>query len=365
LARRQLLHEPLKLGLALLGVTLAVALVGLLFGLREGIQRQVTTFVDNAGAEVYVAPRDSRSFVTGGPPALPAALADALEREPAVAEAGAVVSSEAILRLHDKRVATLLIGFEPGRIGQPWKLRDGRRPERRGEIAVDGVMADAHGLRPGDALRLRGRDLRVVGLTDRTASWMTPLVFVTRGQAAAMQGVPESASFVLVRGDGRPADRLAALVRKRLPRLNVMTRGELAANDRALMSRAFNSPLLVMVLISLAIGALVIAITTYGFVAERRREFGSLKAIGARNGRLYRVVSAQALAIASVALLAGIALQQGAAAAIETLWPKFLFVSLPSHFVLVATAALVMGLVGALVPARVLARLDPAEVFRR
>jgi hypothetical protein len=34
LARRQLLHEPLKLGLALAGVTLAVALVGLLFGLR-------------------------------------------------------------------------------------------------------------------------------------------------------------------------------------------------------------------------------------------------------------------------------------------------------------------------------------------
>ena len=150
-----------------------------------------------------------------------------------------------------------------------------------------------------------------------------------------------------------------------MPRLNVMTGAELAANDRALMSRSFNAPLLVMVLIALAIGALVIAITTYGFVAERRREFGSLKAIGARNGRLYRVVSAQALAIAALALAAGVALGQGAAAAIEALWPKFLFVSLPSHYLLVVAAALVMGLVGALVPARVLARLDPAEVFRR
>jgi putative ABC transport system permease protein len=365
LARRQLFHEPLKLVLALLAVTLAVALVGLLFGLREGIRRQVTTFVDNAGAEVYVAPRDSRSFVTGGPPALPASLTGELARQPGVEETGAVLSSEAILRLHDQRVATLLIGFEPGQIGQPWKVKQGRRPTGRGEIAVDGVMAGAHGLRPGDVLRLRGSDLRVVGLTDRTASWMTPLAFVTRAQAAAMQGVPSSASFVLVRGDGRPADRLAALLRKRFPHLNVMTRGELAANDRALMSRAFNAPLLVMVLISLAIGALVIAITTYGFVAERLREFGSLKAIGARNGRLYRVVSAQAIAIAATALVAGLVLQRGAAAAIEALWPKFLFVSLPSHYVLVISAALAMGLVGALVPARVLARLDPAEVFRR
>ena len=180
-----------------------------------------------------------------------------------------------------------------------------------------------------------------------------------------MQGAPDSASFVLVRGDGLSDVRLAASLKKRLPRFNVMTRAELAGNDRALMSRAFNAPLLVMVLIALAIGALVIAITTYGFVAERRREFGSLKAIGARNGRLYRVVSAQALAIAALALVAGVALGQGAAAAIEALWPKFLFVSLPSHYVLVVAAALVMGLIGALVPARVLARLDPAEVFRR
>ena len=365
LARRQLLHEPLKLALALAGVTLAVALVGLLFGLREGIGRQVTTFVDNAGGDVYVAPRDSRSFVTGGPPTLPAALARSLERRPGVAQANPVVSSEAILRLHDRRVAIQLVGFEPGGLGRPWKVAEGRRPVRRGEIAVDRVMAAGHGLEPGDTVALRGRRLRIVGLTDRTASWMTPLVFVTRREAAAMQAAPESASFVLVRGDGIRGERLAEVLRARLPELNVMTRGELAANDRALIARAFNAPLLVMVLIALAIGALVIAITTYGFVAERRREFGSLKAIGAPNRRLYRVVSAQALAIAALALAAGLGLGQGAASAIEALWPKFLFVSLPSHYVLVVVAALVMGLVGALVPARVLARLDPAEVFRR
>jgi putative ABC transport system permease protein len=365
LARRQLGHEPLKLVLALLGVTLAVALVGLLFGLREGIGRQVTTFVDNAGAQVYVAPRDTRSLVTGGPPALPASLVRSVEAEPGVGAAGALVSALGVLRLHDKRVASLLIGFEPGRLGRPWRMREGRAPRRSGEIALDRVMAETHGLGPGDSVEVRGRRLRVVGLTDRTASWMTPIVFVTRREAASMQGTADSASFILASAQGGDPRSLADRLQGRFPRLNVMTRAELAANDRDLMARSFNSPLLVMVLISLAIGALVIAITTYGFVAERRREFGSLKAIGATNGRLYRVVSTQALAIATIALAAGVLLQQGAAAAIEALWPKFLFVSLPSHYIVVIGAALVMGLVGALVPARVLARLDPAEVFRR
>ena len=365
LARRQLAHEPLKLALALLGVTLAVALVGLLFGLREGIRRQVTTFVDNAGAQVYVAPRDTRSFVTGGPPALPASVARRLEGAPGVEETGAVVSALGVLRLHDKRVAALIVGFERGRVGEPWKMHAGRAPRRSGEIALDRVMADAHGLGLRDSVEVRGRRLRVVGLTDKTASWMTPIVFMTRREAAAMQGNAESASFVLVRSGGGEPQALAERLQALLPRMNVMTRAELGGNDRDLMARAFNAPLLVMVLISLGIGALVIAITTYGFVAERRREFGSLKAIGATNGRLYRVVAVQALSIAVIALASGVLLQRGTASAIEALWPKFLFVSLPSHYVVVLAAALVMGLVGALVPARVLARLDPAEVFRR
>jgi putative ABC transport system permease protein len=212
---------------------------------------------------------------------------------------------------------------------------------------------------------VRATDLRIVGLTDKTASWMTPIVFTTRAEAAAMQEAPDSASFILLRTDGTPPDDLAETLQQRYPQLNVMTRGELSANDRELIGRSFNAPLMVMVLTALGIGAVVIAITTYGFVAERRREFGALKAIGASNRRLYRVVSVQALVIAAVALVAGIGLQQGTARTIEALWPKFLFVSLPGHYVLAVAAAVVMGLAGALVPARVLARLDPAEVFRR
>ena len=365
LARRQLTHEPVKLALALGGVTLAVALVGLLFGLREGIGRQVTTYVDHARGDVYVAAPESSSLVTAGPPALDARLADEVKTVPGVADAGAIIAQLGILRLHEKKVATLLIGFDQGRPGGPWQVREGRAPRAGREIAVDAVMAETHGLAVGDRVTVRGRALRIVGLTDETSSWMTPLVFVPRRLAGELQERPDAASFVIARADGVGAAALADRLRSRLDGVNVLTKRELAGNDRELMAASFNAPLLVMVLIALAVGALVIAITTYGFVAERRREFGSLKAIGARNSRLYRVVSLQALAISLVGLGAGLGLREAAGAAIESAWPKFLFVSLPEHYALTLAAALGMGLVGALVPARVIARLDPAEVFRR
>jgi putative ABC transport system permease protein len=108
----------------------------------------------------------------------------------------------------------------------------------------------------------------------------------------------------------------------------------------------------------------VIGLSTYSFVSEHRREYGALKAIGARPAGLYRLVSVQALAIALGGLLCGVLLAQLTAWGIHTLWPKFLFVSLSWHFLVLIVATLAMGLIGALVPVRVLARLDPAEVFR-
>ena len=365
LARRQLLHEPLKLALAFAGVAAAVALVALLLGLRQGINQQVTTYEDNAGADVYVASGDTRSFLSPGASALPDSMGPAMSRVPGVSEAAPITNGLTVLRLHDKRVASMLIGYEPGALGGPWEMFRGQPPSGPGEIAVDRVLADAHGIEIGDHVAVRGSTLHVVGLTDDTASWMTPIVFVARATANEMERRSATASFFLLRSRDEDADKLAAEVSRRFPDLSVMTARDVAETSRELSARSFNAPLLMMVVIAILIGALVIGLTTYGFVSERRREYGALKAVGERNRHLYRLVTKQALALAAFGLASGIVVAQAAAWAIHSAWPKFLFVSLPQHFAILLFAVVFMALVGALVPVRVLARLDPAEVFRR
>ena len=44
---------------------------------------------------------------------------------------------------------------------------------------------------------------------------------------------------------------------------------------------------------------------------------------------------------------------------------RFLFEFRPGHVVVALVAALLMALLGAWAPARIVARLDPAEVFRK
>lgn len=366
LARRQLGAERAKLVLAVIGVALSVTLVGLLLGLRAGIGKQVTRYEDQSGAQVFVGGAGARNLVVTDS-VVSANLAARVERLVPGTQAAPITANLEMLTLHGRKQATLVIGSDPGRLGGPWRMREGRRPARLGEIAIDRVFAGQHAIGLGDRLGLRGQPLRVVGLTDRTSAWMTPLLFVTRSEANALNNRGDVASYIAVRGVGgsESPSALAARLRVRLPGLAVLTRDEVAANDRELMTGAFNALLLVMVSVGLGVGAFVIGLSVYGFVTERRREFGMLKAIGGSSRRLYRLVGTQALTIAAAGVAAGSLLQRAAASAMTAVDPKYLFVFKPGHVAAVLVAAVAMALAGAWAPARIVARLDPAEVFRR
>jgi putative ABC transport system permease protein len=98
---------------------------------------------------------------------------------------------------------------------------------------------------------------------------------------------------------------------------------------------------------------------------ERQREYGVLKAIGARNRKLYRVVTLQALIASGVGSILGVGLTFAAANLIMELRPQFL-ITIESVMIARALAAgVAMALLAALFPARIVAGLAPAEVFRR
>jgi putative ABC transport system permease protein len=98
---------------------------------------------------------------------------------------------------------------------------------------------------------------------------------------------------------------------------------------------------------------------------EKQREYGVLKAVGANNGLLYRVVAGQALIAALAGVVAGVLLAYGAAALIMALRPQFLLTLAAGDIVRAVIAGLGMALLAGLFPAHLLAGLAPAEVFRR
>lgn len=364
LARRQLLAEPAKLAASVLAIAAAVALVLLLTGLRRGIAEQATLYLDRQ-APVLVGQAGARNFMAQTS-VLPEALGPRLERVPGVAAATPISEQFAMLTLHGRRVLPLLIGFDPGKPGGPWNLAAGRTPRERGELVLDSVLADEHGLEVGSTVTYRGTPLRIVGLSRGTTAWMAPLAFATRATLNALNRQPRTTSFFLVSTqDGVSPEALAARIERAVPGVSGLTREEAAANDRSLFTGAFNGILLAMVTIALAVAILVIGLTVYTSTSERGREYATLKAIGLRRNPLLRLAGTQAGALALAGTVVGTGLAFAGVRAAAALAPKYLIVVTAESVLLMAAAALAMALAASFLPARYLARLDPATAFRR
>jgi putative ABC transport system permease protein len=137
------------------------------------------------------------------------------------------------------------------------------------------------------------------------------------------------------------------------------------ANDQKILAGILDQVIFLMVAAAFIVGALVVGMVIYTATIERRGEYGILKAIGARNGVLYRVVASQAVVAAAVGALLGVSFAFAMASLVATMKPQFLVAIEPSAIIGTLAAGFVMALAGALAPARAVSGLAPAEVFRR
>lgn len=362
LAHRNLLRDRTRFALSVLGVAVSVGLILLLAGYRDGVYRQASAYLDNTPGSVLVAETGIRDFL-GTSSILPAGALDAVRSTPGVERVIPVVSQFVIFERHGRKDGFYLIGYDPGAGGGPWRLVEGRQPNADDEIVVDRTTADQHGLALGDQLTLLDRTATVVGLSDGTTFWAGSIAFARLSTLEALLRAPGLRSFLFVTpsadvGPETLRDRLA------VPGADALLKNDVIANDAQLMARVYDAPIGLMVAIAFIVGVLVVGLIIYTATIERRREYGAVKAIGARNRTLYLVVAIQALTATLVGTLVGVGIGYGAGAALMVWRPQFLVTVEPTTVAAVLGSSLVMALLAALVPARSVARLEPAEVFR-
>ncbi len=363
LAHRNLFKDKTRLALSIGGVALAVMLILLLNGFLSGMNRQITSYLDHAPGLLVIA-QSGVSNLLGATSLLPPGAAE-VENVEGVAKVAPILSQFVILDLHGKKQPAYLVGYLPEKGGGPWQIAEGRAPEADDEVVFDRVLAERHNMRLGDSFEIMGRDFTVVGLSEGTASWMTSFIFIRKTAAESLLRAPGATSFLLV----TPAqDESVEDVRDRLsdlPGAHALLKTEMTTNDLKLFARIFSVPLRLMVGIAFLVGTLVVGLVIYTATVERQREYGVLKAIGARNGVLYAVVTIQALIAALAGVLLGVLLAYGAGELIMKLRPQFLVVLEPAQAARAIVIGLGMALAAALFPARVVAGLAPAEVFRK
>jgi putative ABC transport system permease protein len=365
LAFQNLWRQKFRLALSVAGVALSLALIILLNGFLAGIYAQVTAYLDNSPADLVIA-QDGVTNLLSATSLLPAGVADQARGVPGVVQVTPIVSQFTIFDLHDEKVVAYMVGYEPGQGGGPWQMKDGRLPEKDDEVVLDWVMADHHNIQIGDTLDILDETFTVVGLSDGTNSWMASFYFVKKRAAEQLLLTPDATSFVLLTlAPG--ADRTAVIDRlnRRLRDVEIVSVATMRQNDLDLLVEVFAAPLRLMVAIAFAVGTAILGMVIYTATVERTREYGVLKAVGAKNRHLYWLVAQQGMVTAVLGGLMGIGLAWLAARGIMNQSPKFLIVLEPSSVLMTAGSGLLMGMFAALLPAQLVARLDPAQVFRK
>lgn len=364
LARRNLFQDKTRLALSISGVALAVMLILILKGFLAGMSRQITSYLDRSPGSIVVAEEDVVNLL-GATSLLPRGMDEKAERVRGVEEVTPILSQFIILELHEKKQPAYMVGYDPELGGGPWQLAAGREPRSKKEVVFDRVLAERHGLKLGDQVEVMGQDFTVVGLSSGTTSWMTSFFFVRKQDAEKLLLNPGATSFLLLTtSEDADVDKILKKLNN-FSDVNALTKRQMAANDLKLFAKVFSAPLRLMAGIAFLVGTMIVGLIIYTATVERQREYGMIKAIGAKNRFLYQVVLTQALFASIAGSLLGVLLANGTAQWIMSARPQFLIVFDPVDSGQALLAGLGMALFASIFPTRVVARLAPAEVFRK
>jgi putative ABC transport system permease protein len=370
MARKILLHDRIKFAVAAAGVSVSVLLVLSQVGLYSGFMQNASSLIDNSNADLWVtgagndnfdfaAPIDERSFYR-------------VKAFPGVAKAERMLLAFGQFKLEaGGNTGVEVVGVErDATLMGPWNVIAGK-PERIAEI--DGIVADQSefgklGVRRGIGERheITGIQAKLVAVTRGIRSFTTsPFVFTNLETARHFtRHGSEQLTYVLVKaGPGVDPLQLRDGLRT-LPNVDVYTKPEFSARTRRYWDTrtGVGAGFFTTAVLGVLVGLVVVGQILYNGTLEHLKEYGTMKAMGAKNGAIVRVILYQAAISAVIGYGLGSAfaftVQQAVRAA-------NLNIALSPNLML-STLILTLGmcaLASMLSIVKVL-RLDPATVFK-
>jgi putative ABC transport system permease protein len=354
LAWRNLVRQPLRFLLTVVGIGFAVFLMTFQGSLLAGFLRSASRVIDSTDADIWIAARGVGFF--DFPNTIPEPAAARAYGVAGVTEVRKVIAGLAFWqRPSGSRKTIVVVGVE-GESAAP------------GEVAVDTTDRGALGLAALPAeVEIAGRRARVSRTVAGFASFLgSPYVFAGYRDAQRYLGVDAGRTMFLLVRVARTSDRavVEAALRRRFPELEVWSRAAFSASARRywLFQTGAGGALLTAALLGFVVGTVIASQTMYATTMENLEEFATLAAMGASHGFVAGIVAAQGLMAGALGTVLGVALESAAAESAHGLvaWlyaPAWL---VPAMFGIAAA----MCAIASLASVRKVVAVEPARVFR-
>ncbi|CAA9589679.1 ABC-type antimicrobial peptide transport system, permease component [uncultured Synechococcales cyanobacterium] len=332
LARKNLFQDLPRFVVAQAGIMFAVSLVTIQTGLFSGFSRSTSLLVDNSKADIWVASEDLRFLDLTVP--IPLQRRNQAQQVQGVDRAEALILRGTVWRRSSTPLTSVrVVGFDPeGQLFQPKKLDQGTLSQLKQPYTVMVDRSDLDSLnvnRVGQVAKVGSFQARIVGLSKEMRSIVSPaFMFTSLENAYAYINSPiaepprnppapkpltstDQVSYILIRAE--PGQDLQALKRRieaALPDTRAYTRGEFADLNQRYWQKSTGVGFILGLgaAVGMIVGLVIVGQILYASVSDHLKEFGTLKAMGSPNWFIYSVIIRQALWMAVLGYIPGMAL---------------------------------------------------------
>ncbi len=365
LIAKNLVRQPVRALLTLVGITLGIATVVALGAITAGLRDTAGAFVRSGGADFVVAQEGAADL--GFSVVAEERLADVARVEGVAEVQGAF--------LHVTTVGSnpffFLMGVEDDALAaHPPVLVEGRLREAgdgSDKIVIGESAATDLGVTVGSQTEISGRSFTVIGVFRSEVLWENGGAFADLNTVQEVAARPGFVTIAYVYAEsGADAAVVAGRVEQNVAGVvSISNAEEYGKVDQGFV--LVNGANVAISLLAVVIGGIGVMNTMVMSIFERTREIGVLRAVGWSGGRVLRMVVLESLLLC----LAGVVVGVGLGVALSRLVIQVPAASglvvpayPPSVFVQATLVGVVVGVAGAIYPAVRASRLLPVEALR-
>ncbi|MCS6812826.1 MAG: ABC transporter permease [Cyanobacteria bacterium] len=395
IARKNLLEDIPRFLVAQVGIMFAVSLVTIQTGLQAGFTRSTSLLIDQSQADIWLTARNMEH--------LGLAMPMPYERRAQAAQVDGVAAAEAVIirgsvwgqPAADRVSSVTIVGADPnGLLLAPLTVTQGNlsdlnQPYR---VMVDKTSARSLNIRQvGDRGLLASLPAEVVGFTQGTQSIVFETLLITSLPTAnayaksllptksltdiAIQPRPDdppaiantdTVSFLLIKAEaGTDLAALRQRLEDELDNVRAYTKADMATQTQRYWEQRSGIGFILGMgaVVGIVVGIIIVGQILYSSVSDHLKEFGTLKAMGASNWFIYSVIVEQALWMAILGYVPGMALCTGVAAWTAATQGITILITPASAAIVLGTTVL-MCVGSAIFAIQKVTRVDPAIVFK-
>ena len=360
LVASNLTHHPGRTLASVIGVAVGVILVVLTVGLVRGLLRDKGQRDANVGVEIWLRKGGQGISLSAADMTISESDVEAVNAVPGVAAAtpvGQNLEMGASGGIGFRQIDG--IDFQSFTAASNLRIVDGQPLPQSGDVAIIDFKEASKGIGVGDKIRALGREMTVVGVYEPEAGARVKIPLATMQEALGATG---KCSMIFVKcQNAAEQEAVAARILEKFPGYSFFLTRELPQLFATGIA-PFNVFLNVVKGLATVISLLIILLTMYTTVAERTRQIGVMKSLGASKLWIAWVFEKEALLISllgvvvglAIAILARYALINGLGMNIDLEADSIIYSSV---------AGLGAGLLGALYPALRAASQDPIKAL--